>query len=108
MEGRVHNNCQNDSAGGTNKGALRVNHNPRQGSRGEGNNSNDDNCLSHRLGFDFEGKFHYQGKRQEVGRKKRARGRVLGKCSHERKEPLDDNNGIMTATEFPWFLVKGS
>jgi hypothetical protein len=63
--------------------------------------------LSHWLSFDFEGKFHYQGERQEVGRKKKARGRVLGNRSPERKEPLDINDGIMTATESPWFLMKG-
>jgi hypothetical protein len=55
----------------------------------------------------FEGECHYQGKRQEVGRKKKAGGRVLGRRSCERKEPLDNNDGIMKATESPWFLVKG-
>jgi hypothetical protein len=72
------------------------------------NDGNDDTCLSHRLSFDFEGEFHYRGKRQEVRRKKRAQGRVVGKCLRERKEPLDSNDGIMTAPESPWFLVKGS
>jgi hypothetical protein len=106
MEGRVHNDHQNDSSGGTDRGAL-VNRNQQEESGGEGNDGDNDTCSSHRLSFDFEGKFHYQGKRQEVGRKKRAQGRVLGKHVHERKEPLDNNDSIMTAAESPWFLVKG-
>jgi hypothetical protein len=75
---------------------------------GEGSGGSYDTCLSHRRGFDFEGKFHYQGERHEVGRKNRARGRVLGKRSRERKKSLDNKDRIMTAMESPWFLVKGS
>jgi hypothetical protein len=107
MEGQVHNDRQNDSAGGADRGALRINWNQCQGSGGEGNNGDDDTCLSHQLGFDFEGKFHYRGERREVGRKKRAQGRLLGRRLSERKEPLDNNDDFMMTTESPWFLVKG-
>jgi hypothetical protein len=29
------------------------------------------------------------------------------KCSHERKKTRDNDDGINSATESPWFLVKG-
>ncbi len=29
------------------------------------------------------------------------------KCSRERKEARDNNDGVMTATESIWFLLKG-
>ncbi len=32
----------------------------------------------------------------------------MGKRLLERKEPLDNHNGIMKATESPWFLVRAS
>ncbi len=72
MEGRVDDDCQNNSAGGTDQEALRVNCDQCEGYGGEDDDSDNDTCLSHRLGFDFEGEFHYQGEQREGGRKKRA------------------------------------
>jgi hypothetical protein len=45
------------------------------------------------------------------GKRKKGRRELEGECWRKRlregKEPLAKNNGIITATEYPWFLVKG-
>ena len=40
-------------------------------------------------------------------RKDRLEGECWMKRSRERKETRDNNDGVRTATESPWFLVKG-
>ncbi len=60
MEGRVNNDRQNNRAEDADQGALGVDLYWSQGARREGDNGEDDACLSHRLSFDLENKFHEQ------------------------------------------------
>ena len=55
---QVDNNGENDQADDANGRALCVDSNRRKRSGGEGNDSDDDHCLSDSLGLNFEGKFH--------------------------------------------------
>ena len=55
---QVDNNGENDRADDANGRALCVDGDRRERSGGEGDDGDDDSCLSDRLGFNFEGKFH--------------------------------------------------
>ena len=61
---QVDNNGKNDQADDADGRALCVDGNRRERSGGEGDDGDDDSCLSDRLGFYFEGKFHEQSRRQ--------------------------------------------
>ncbi len=61
---QVDNNGENDQADDANGRALCVDGNCRERSRGEGNDGDDDCCLSDWLGFNFEGKFHERSQRR--------------------------------------------
>jgi len=61
---QVDNNGENDRADDANGRALGVDGDRREGSGGEGDDGNDDGCLSDWLGFNFEGKFHEWSQRQ--------------------------------------------
>ncbi len=88
MKGGVNNDRHNNCTEDTDQGALRIDRDWRQGDRREGNNGDNDTFLHHWLRFDFEGKFHYQGKWWERERKKRAQGKVL-----EETLVWEENNG---------------
>jgi hypothetical protein len=60
MEGQVNDDRQNDRAEDADRGALRVDRDRSQGAGREGDKSDDDACLSHRLSFDLENEFHEQ------------------------------------------------
>ena len=88
-KGRVYDKGQNDRAENADRGAVGVHCDRRQGTRGEGDDGDDDTCLCHGLSFDFEDKFHVKsqsqdGRKKEKGSKKsvgysaRVRGRQQG------------------------------
>ena len=53
-KGRVNDDGQNDRAEDADRGAVGIDCNRRQGARGRGDDGDDDACLCHRLGLDFE------------------------------------------------------
>ena len=82
---------RNNRAENADQGAVGVPHDCCQGTRGEGDDGDDDTCLCHGLSFDFEDKFHVKsqsqdGRKKEKGSKKsvgysaRVRGRQQGQC----------------------------
>jgi len=91
MKGCVNDKGQNDCTENADRGAVGVHCDRRQGTRGEGDDGDDDTCLCHRLSFDFEDKFHVKsqsqdGRKKEKGSKKsvgysaRMRGRQQRQC----------------------------
>ena len=64
LQCEVDDNGKNDQADDANGRALGVDGNCHKRLGGEGNNDNDDGCLSDWLGFYFEGKFHERGQQQ--------------------------------------------
>ena len=61
---QVDNNGKNDRADGADGRALCVDGDRRKRSGGEGDDGDDDSCLSDWLGFDFEGEFHEQSQQR--------------------------------------------
>ena len=61
---QVDNNGENDRADGADGRALCVDGDRRERSGGEGDDGDDDGCLSDWLGFDFEGEFHEESQRR--------------------------------------------
>jgi len=61
---QVDNNGKNDRADDADGRALCVDGNRRERSGGEGDDGDDDGCLSDWLGFNFEGEFHERSQRQ--------------------------------------------
>ncbi len=64
LQRQVDNNGENDQADDADGRALCVDGNRCERSGGEGNDGNNDSCLSDRLGFDFEGEFHERSQRR--------------------------------------------
>jgi len=64
---QVDNNGENDRADDADRRALCVDRDRRKRSGGEGDDGDDDCCLSDRLSFNFEGEFHERS-RQRRGR----------------------------------------
>ena len=61
---QVDNNGKNDQADDANGQALCVDGDCHERSGGEGNDGNNDSCLSDWLGFNFEGEFHEWSQRR--------------------------------------------
>jgi hypothetical protein len=61
---QVDNNGKNDQAENANWWALCVDGDHRERSGGEGDDGDDDRCLSDWLGFNFEGEFHERSQRR--------------------------------------------
>jgi hypothetical protein len=61
---QVDNNGDNDQADDADGRALCVDGDRRERSGGEGDDGNDDSCLSDRLGFNFGGEFHERSRRR--------------------------------------------
>ncbi len=104
-EGEVDNNCKDNGTGNTGRRCAKVNRNRCEGSRGEGNNANDDGGLSYRLSINFEDKFHPPSDEKRGDRMPRAQGKVLERRLRERMESRDSVAGGVTATAPPWFYV---
>jgi hypothetical protein len=68
--------AKNDRAEDADRGALRIDRNRRQGTRREGDDGDDDACLSHRLSLDLEDEFHEKWRRQ----KRETKDRLEGEC----------------------------
>ncbi len=64
LQCQVDNNGKNDRADDADGRALCVDGNRRERSGGEGDDGDDDGCLSDWLGFNFEGEFHERSQRQ--------------------------------------------
>ena len=63
-QGQVDDEGKNDRADDADGRALGVDGNRREGAGGEGDDGDDDGCLSDWLGFDFEGEFHEQSQQR--------------------------------------------
>ncbi len=61
---QVDNNGKNDQVDDADRRALCVDGDRCERSGGEGNDGDNDRCLSDWLGFNFEGKFHQRSQRQ--------------------------------------------
>ena len=61
---QVDNNGENDRADGADGRALCVDGDRRERSGGEGDDGDDDGCLSDWLGFDVEGEFHEESQQR--------------------------------------------
>ncbi len=66
MQCQVDNNGKNGGADDANGRALCVEGDHCKRSGGEGDNGDDDGCLSDWLGFDFDGKFHERSQQQRA------------------------------------------
>jgi hypothetical protein len=58
VEGKVDNNRKDDGTDNAGGRCAEVDYDHCEGSRGEGNDANDDGGLSYGLSLNFEGKFH--------------------------------------------------